>query len=58
MPPEELGRIVGVDLADPGFWDGGLDIVERRLDETERQAARALTRTCAGTCATGRDRRL
>ena len=21
--PEELGEIVGVDLADPGFWDGG-----------------------------------
>ncbi len=39
MAPEELGRIVGVDLADPGFWDRGLDIVERRLEETE-QAAR------------------
>jgi oligoendopeptidase F len=39
MPPEALGRIVGVDLADPGFWDRGLDIVERRLVETE-QAAR------------------
>ena len=22
-PPEELGRIVGVDLADPGFWSSG-----------------------------------
>jgi len=22
--PEALGRVVGVDLADPGFWDGGL----------------------------------
>ena len=21
--PEELGQIVGVDLADPGFWDAG-----------------------------------
>ena len=39
MSPEELGRIVGVDLADPGFWDGGLDIVERRLEETEQAAA-------------------
>ena len=39
MPPEDLGRIVDVDLADPGFWDRGLDIVERRLAETE-QAAR------------------
>jgi len=34
MPPEELGKIVGVDLTDPGFWDRGLDIIERRLDET------------------------
>src|SRR5579872_4167921 len=24
-PPQELGQIVGVDLADPGFWDAGLD---------------------------------
>ena len=23
MPPEELGEIVGIDLADPGFWDAG-----------------------------------
>jgi oligoendopeptidase F len=39
-PPEELGRMVGVDLADPGFWDAGLDLVERRLTEAE-EAARA-----------------
>jgi oligoendopeptidase F len=38
LPPEELGRIVGVDLADPQFWDRGLDIVERRLEETEQAA--------------------
>jgi oligoendopeptidase F len=37
-PPEELGRIVGVDLADPGFWDAGLDLVERRLTEAEEAA--------------------
>jgi oligoendopeptidase F len=36
--PEELGRIVGVDLADPGFWDRGLDIVERQLDAAEAAA--------------------
>jgi oligoendopeptidase F len=36
--PEELGRIVGVDLADPGFWDAGLDLVERRLEEAEEAA--------------------
>jgi oligoendopeptidase F len=41
--PEELGAIVGVDLADPGFWDAGLDIVERQLVDTEA-AARAAGR--------------
>jgi oligoendopeptidase F len=38
--PQELGEIVGVDLADPGFWDAGLDLVERRLADAE-EAARA-----------------
>jgi oligoendopeptidase F len=37
-PPEELARIVGVDLGDPGFWGAGLDLVERRLEEAERMA--------------------
>jgi oligoendopeptidase F len=36
--PEELGQIVGVDLADPGFWDKGLDLVERKLDAAEAAA--------------------
>ncbi len=36
--PEELGRIVGVDLVDPGFWDAGLDLVERQLQEAETAA--------------------
>jgi oligoendopeptidase F len=31
--PQELGKIVDVDLADPGFWDAGLDLVERQLQE-------------------------
>jgi oligoendopeptidase F len=39
--PEELGRIVDVDLSDPGFWDAGLDLVERQLEEAEA-AARAV----------------
>jgi oligoendopeptidase F len=39
--PEELGRIVGVDLADPGFWDRGLDLVERKLDAAEAAAREA-----------------
>ncbi len=36
--PEELGRIVGVDLADPGFWEAGLDLVERQLTDAEQAA--------------------
>jgi oligoendopeptidase F len=36
--PEELGRIVGIDLADPGFWDAGLDLVERQLTDAEAAA--------------------
>ncbi|MFI0452017.1 M3 family oligoendopeptidase [Actinomadura sp. 6N118] len=39
--PEELGRIVGIDLADPGFWDRGLDLVERKLDAAEKAAREA-----------------
>jgi oligoendopeptidase F len=37
--PEELGEIVGIDLRDPGFWDRGLDLLERRLSEAEATAA-------------------
>ena len=37
--PEDLGRIVGVDLADPRFWDGGLAIIDAQLSSAE-QAAR------------------
>ncbi len=36
--PEELGRIVGIDLADPGFWDAGLELVERQLTHAEEAA--------------------
>ncbi len=36
--PEELGRIVGIDLADPGFWDAGLELVERQLSQAEAAA--------------------
>ena len=39
LPPEELGRIVGVDLADPAFWDGGLNIIEQQLEAAEAAAA-------------------
>ena len=36
--PEALGRVVGVDLTDPRFWDGGLAIIEERLDAAEQAA--------------------
>jgi oligoendopeptidase F len=42
-PPEELGRIVDCDLADPGFWDAGLRIVDAQLGAAE-DAARAAGR--------------
>jgi oligoendopeptidase F len=39
--PEALGRVVGVDLADAGFWDGGLAIVDEQLGAAERAAKEA-----------------
>ncbi len=36
--PEELAGIVGIDLTDPGFWEAGLDLVERQLKEAEAAA--------------------
>jgi oligoendopeptidase F len=36
--PEELGAIVGLDLADPAFWDGGLTIVAEQLEAAEAAA--------------------
>jgi oligoendopeptidase F len=41
LSPEELGRIVDFDLADPGFWDAGLDLVERQLEAAEAAACDA-----------------
>ena len=38
--PEELGAMVGIDLADPGFWDSGLALVEQQLRDAEELAAR------------------
>ncbi len=37
--PEELAAIVGIDLADPGFWDSGLKLIDEQLAEAERLAA-------------------
>jgi oligoendopeptidase F len=36
--PEELGAIVGIDLADPGFWAAGLRLIDEQLGEAERLA--------------------
>jgi oligoendopeptidase F len=36
--PEELAAMVGIDLADPGFWDAGLDLVENQLKAAEELA--------------------
>jgi len=36
--PEELAKLVDVDIADPGFWDSGLDLIERQLGEAEAAA--------------------
>jgi oligoendopeptidase F len=41
MAPEDLGKIVGCDLADPGFWDGGIAIIEQQLDAAETAAFEA-----------------
>ena len=38
-PPQELGEIVGIDLADPEFWDKGLALIEEQLSQAEVLAA-------------------
>jgi oligoendopeptidase F len=30
--------MVGIDLSDPGFWQSGLDLVERQLTDAEAAA--------------------
>jgi oligoendopeptidase F len=37
--PDVLARIVGCDLSDPTFWDGGLAIVEQQLRAAEEAAS-------------------
>jgi oligoendopeptidase F len=39
--PERLGELVGIDLADPGFWDAGLALVEQQLLAAEAAASSA-----------------
>jgi oligoendopeptidase F len=41
MLPEDLGKIVGIDLTDPGFWSAGLGLVERQLEAAEAAAREA-----------------
>ncbi len=36
--PEELAQIVGIDLADPGFWDSGLTLIDDLLSQAEALA--------------------
>jgi oligoendopeptidase F len=38
--PEALGAIVGIDLADPGFWDAGLALIDEQLSAAERLTER------------------
>ncbi len=40
--PEELAAIAGLDLADPGFWNAGLDLVRGELAEAEAAAEAVL----------------
>ncbi|MDH5332462.1 MAG: M3 family metallopeptidase, partial [Thermoleophilia bacterium] len=39
QPPEELARMVGLDLADPAIWASGIDALAAQLDEAEQLAA-------------------
>jgi len=41
--PEELAAIAGLDLADPGFWNRGIELVRGQLDAAE-EAASAVNR--------------
>lgn len=38
--PRELGRIVGIELDDPGFWAAGLELVEAQVRAVEELADR------------------
>ncbi|MCB0995371.1 MAG: M3 family oligoendopeptidase [Acidimicrobiales bacterium] len=41
LPPEELGRLVDCDLADPAFWSAGLDLVDEQVTAAEAAAVAA-----------------
>jgi oligoendopeptidase F len=37
-PRRDGGDDLGIDLADPGFWDAGLDLVQGQLEAAEAAA--------------------
>ncbi len=39
--PEDLGAMVGIDLADPEFWNNGLQLVRKQLEAAEGAASEA-----------------
>jgi oligoendopeptidase F len=41
-PPEELGKIVGIDLTDPSFWASGLEVVEAQVRAVEELAGQSI----------------
>ena len=43
--PEELGALVGVDLADPSFWDNGLDLVAGQIEAAQAAADAVLNQS-------------
>jgi oligoendopeptidase F len=36
--PDELAAMIGLKVADPGFWNAGLDLLESMLNEAEALA--------------------
>ena len=38
VSPVEIGKIVGLDVADAGFWNGGLKVFERFIVDLEKIA--------------------
>ena len=40
--PEDLAKIAGLDLTDPGFWKSGLELVAAELEEAETAADEVL----------------
>ena len=36
MSPLEIGKILGLDVADPSFWKGGLKVFERFIRDLEK----------------------